>query len=113
MRARALSDERVIAAINEHCVAVEVNITRDGFPLYAALKVNYARVCFSPILIKCSQSSTSTRATGASSLALLDAPSSMMKACSFSPIQPARSMCEELALWFVYYVFISILSESG
>jgi hypothetical protein len=32
MRASTLSDDRVISLVNEHFVAVSINVTKDGFP---------------------------------------------------------------------------------
>ena len=45
MRAGPLSDDRVIQAVNEHFVPVEVNVTRDGFPVEAIpAMTHYQRV---------------------------------------------------------------------
>jgi len=42
MRASALSDDRVIAAVNRHFVAVTVNVTTMGFPVHDIPALKYA-----------------------------------------------------------------------
>eukprot|EP00160_Parvularia_atlantis_P019693 Unigene7839_Nuclearia_a/m.24067 Unigene7839_Nuclearia_a/g.24067 ORF Unigene7839_Nuclearia_a/g.24067 Unigene7839_Nuclearia_a/m.24067 type:complete len:167 (-) Unigene7839_Nuclearia_a:188-688(-) len=42
MRASALSDDRVIAAVNQHFVPVAINVTKDGFPVQHIPALQYA-----------------------------------------------------------------------
>ena len=46
MRATALSDDRVIAAVNRHFVAVALNVTTQGFPVQDIPALKYAETVF-------------------------------------------------------------------